>query len=240
MRSGVRSGKEKTMKTRQGRSVMSSTGPALLVAVMVVFAASASLGAQQPAASQGQVTFAKDIAPILQRSCQDCHRPGSVAPMSLLTYDDVRPWARSIKLRTSRREMPPWFIEKNVGIQKFKNDPSLSDEEIALIATWVDSGARLGNPADMPPPRRFPDKDAWSIGTPDLIVSSPVVDLKAVAPDFWGPLDSSPTGLTELRYIKAVEIKESTVARNTAAKEGSPKRTSGELSLFAVHHAQIR
>ena len=188
----------------------------------------------------GPVTFAKDIVPILQRSCQDCHRPGSVAPMSLLTYDEVRPWARSIKLRTSRREMPPWFIEKNVGIQKFKNDPSLSDEEIALIATWVDSGARLGNPADMPPPRRFPDKDAWSIGTPDLIVSSPVVDLKAVAPDFWGPLDSSATGLTELRYIKAVEIKESTVAKSTPAKESSGKRTGGDLSLFAVHHAQIR
>ena len=86
--------------------------------------------------------------------------PGSVAPMSLITYEEVRPWARSIKTRTapaasSAGAMPPWFVEKNIGIQKFKNDPSLSDEEIAKIAKWADSGAPRGNPADMPPPRQF-------------------------------------------------------------------------------------
>ena len=96
-----------------------------------------------------EVTFTKDIAPILQRSCQNCHRPGQVAPMSLLTYEESRPWARSMKQRTALRDkagvMPPWYIEKNIGIQHYKNDPSLSDEEIAKIAKWADSGAPRGD-----------------------------------------------------------------------------------------------
>ena len=97
------------------------------------------MSAQQAApAAAPEVTFTKDIAPILQRSCQNCHRPGQVAPMSLLTYEDARPWARSMKARTAIRDkagaMPPWYIEKNIGIQHYKNDPSLSDEEVAKIA----------------------------------------------------------------------------------------------------------
>jgi len=87
--------------------------------------------AQQSAGAQSDVTFTKDIAPILQRSCQQCHNPDGGAPMSLLTYDDVRPWARAMKARTSvgphAGVMPPWFIEKNIGIQKYKGDISLSD-----------------------------------------------------------------------------------------------------------------
>src|SRR6185312_6556797 len=105
--------------------------------------------------SRDSVTFTKDVAPILQRSCQSCHNPGGIGPMSLMTYEQVRPWARAIKLRTSRREMPPWFIEKNIGIQRFKDDTSLSDREVDMIAAWVDAGAVRGNPADMPPPLKF-------------------------------------------------------------------------------------
>src|SRR5947207_8030543 len=120
------------------------------------------------------VTFTKDIAPILQRSCQDCHRPDSVAPMSLLTYEDARPWARSIRTRTALRNrrgaMPPFFVERNLGIQKFKNDPSLSDEEIAKMAKWPDSRAPRGNPHDMPPPRQVNGTDKWTIGEPDLVL----------------------------------------------------------------------
>src|SRR5882762_5651583 len=93
-------------------------------------------------------TFARDVAPILQRSCQQCHRPGSIAPMSLLTYEDVRPWARSIKARVGAREMPPWFIDRNIGIQNFKNDISLTDEDISAIVNWVDAGSPLGDPKD--------------------------------------------------------------------------------------------
>src|SRR6059036_2312286 len=106
---------------------------------------SAALTVPATAAQAQDVTFTKDVAPILQRSCQRCHRPDSIAPMSLMTYEEVRPWARSIKTRTGLGPragvMPPWYMEKNIGIQKYKEDPSLSSEEIAKIAKWVDSGA---------------------------------------------------------------------------------------------------
>src|SRR5438309_18954 len=88
--------------------------------------------------------------------------------MSLLTYEETRPWARSIQARVAAREMPPWHIDRTIGITKFKNDPSLSDDEIATIVKWVDTGAMMGNPADMPPPRQFTDMDKWHIGKPDV------------------------------------------------------------------------
>jgi mono/diheme cytochrome c family protein len=131
------------------------------------------VAAAQTPATERPVTFTKDVAPILQQNCQVCHQPGSMAPMSLLTYEDVRPWARAIKQRTLLREMPPWYIDRNVGIHRFKNDASLTDEQIAVIGKWVDAGAPLGNPADMPPPRKFDAVDKWHIGTPDLIVALP-------------------------------------------------------------------
>src|SRR2546422_6544493 len=96
------------------------------------------------------VTFTKDVAPILERSCQNCHRPDSIAPMPLLTYEQVRPWARAIKQNVVLRNMPPWHIDPNIGIHEFSNSVSLSDAEIATIAKWVDAGAPQGNPADMP------------------------------------------------------------------------------------------
>lgn len=204
--------------------------------VLGVVMGTAVLAAQQ-APEQRQVTFAKDIAPILQRSCQNCHNSiAGIAPMALTTYEEVRPWARSIKLRTSRREMPPWYIEKNVGIQKFKDDISLSHEEIATIATWVDGGAPLGNPADMPPPRQFLAVDAWTIGEPDLILSSPVTTVKAVGGDehpFY--VGSAPTGLTEDRWIESFEVRE--------VRPDEKKRTAGRAGggndYFVVHHQLI-
>src|SRR5216684_5560957 len=104
------------------------------------------------ATSGGPVTFSKDVAPIFQRSCQTCHHPGTSAPMSLMTYDEARPWARSIRQRVTNRDMPPWHLDKTVGIRHYKNDRSLSDDEIATIARWADLGAPQGNPADMPKP----------------------------------------------------------------------------------------
>ena len=146
------------------------------VAVCVLAAAALmtqAIAAQSPAKSGArQVTFTKDIAPILQRSCQRCHRPDSMAPMSFLTYEDVRPWARALKQKVTAREMPPWFIDRTVGISKFKDDPSLTDQEIETIAAWVDGGATKGNPADLPPPRQFESDDIWHIGKPDLVVQS--------------------------------------------------------------------
>src|SRR5215470_13267839 len=127
---------------------------AILVAAIVGVAAGRQSSAQSPAG--GDVTFTRDIAPILQRSCQQCHHVDGVAPMPLTTYEEVRPWARSMKARTALRSqrgaMPPFFVEKNIGIQKFKHDPSLSDDEVAKIARWADAGAPRGNPADMPKP----------------------------------------------------------------------------------------
>ena len=193
-----------------------------------------------PAAGQNQphdeVTFTKDIAPILQRSCQRCHRPDSLAPMSLIDYEEVRPWARSMKHRTGLRDkpgaMPPWYVEKDIGIQQFKNDPSLSDAEIAKIAAWADSGALRGDPADMPPPVAFIDVDAWEIGEPDLIVSSPSIEVQAEAPDWWGPHGESPSGLAEDRYVAALEFKEV-----TESQRGTARDTVG--GLFVFHHAVL-
>jgi len=150
-----------------------------LAALAVAFSAPASAGQVATNPDSEQVTFTKHIAPILQRSCQNCHRPDSVAPMSLLTYEEARPWAKAMKLRTGLRTkpnaMPPWYIEKNVGIQQYKGDISLSDDEIARIARWADNGAPRGNPADMPPPLKFAGASEWQIGKPDLIVSSPTL-----------------------------------------------------------------
>ena len=181
----------------------------LVAGLLVPVVASAQPGSD---ASQREVTFAKDIAPILQRSCQECHRPASVAPMSLLTYEEVRPWARSIKARTALRNkrgaMPPWFIEKDIGIQHYKNDPSLSEEEIEKIAIWADNGAPLGNPADLPPPLVFAGENEWTIGEPDLIVESNEVIVPSAAPDKWTSLGTIPIGLEEDRYVAAVEVRE--------------------------------
>ena len=153
--------------------------------------------------------------------------------MSLLTYEDARPWAKAIKLRTGLRNkmnaMPPWFIEKNIGIQQYKGDISLSDEEIDRVGKRVDSGAPRGNPADMPPPLQFTAAGEWQIGQPDLIVSSPSVEVAATDPDWWGPIGSTATGLTEDRYVAAVEMREV----NDRGKK-SDRQTIGGLYIF--HH----
>jgi len=173
-----------------------------------LFAVAGAFNAAYSQASR-QVTFNKDIAPILQESCQNCHRPGNIAPMSLLTYKDARPWARSIKQQVALRNMPPWFMDKNIGIRSFKDDASLSDAQISTITAWVDAGAPEGNAADLPPARHFEDLDKWHIGKPDLIVSMPVeYKVKPASSDWWGNFVAD-SGLTEDRYIKAVETKPS-------------------------------
>jgi hypothetical protein len=181
----------------------------LALAGVAVPGALAAPAQSSPQTTAVQVTFTKDVAPVLQRSCQACHRPGSIGPMSLINYEDVRPWAKSLKARVTERSMPPWFIDHTVGIDRFKNDPSLSDAEIAMLVAWVDAGAPRGNPADMPPPRQFDDLDKWHIGKPDLIVSMPEeFTVAAQGPDWWGNFVAD-SGLTEDRYIKAVEAKPS-------------------------------
>jgi len=154
-------------------------------------------------------TFAKDVAPILQRSCQTCHHEGTSAPMSLVTYEQARPWARSIRQRVAARDMPPWHLDKTVGIRHYKNDRSLSDDEIATIARWADNGAPQGNPADMPPALAFRSETDWFIGEPDLTVTTPNdFTMYANGPDWW--IDQfADVELTEDRWIKSMEIKPS-------------------------------
>src|SRR5215472_13410328 len=106
---------------------------------LVMLAAAACLFATAAFAAD-TVTFAKDVAPILQEKCQECHHSGSMAPMSLVTYEESRPWAKAIKQRVITRQMPPWHIDPTVGVQKFKNDMSLTADQIKTIAQWVDDG----------------------------------------------------------------------------------------------------
>lgn len=187
-----------------------------------------------PLLTAQEVTFHKDIEPILQRSCQTCHRDGGVAPMPLVTYEQTVPFAGLIEYKTSLRDragaMPPWYAEKNVGIQHFKDDPSLSDQEIAAISTWARSGAPEGDIADAPAPLVFDNNAKWKLGEPDLIVRLEDFLMEGGRPDWWGELPSVPTGMTEDRYVKSVEIIEvNDVNEGVAASD-----TVGGLYIF--HH----
>ncbi len=171
----------------------------------------AGLGMVQMANAQ-EITFHKDIEPILQRSCQTCHREGGAGPMPLVSYEEVAPFAGLIEYKTSIRDragsMPPWYAEKDIGIQQFKGDISLSDEELAAISTWARTGTPKGDIADAPEPLEFDDSIKWKLGEPDLVVSTEDFFMAAGRPDWWGELQAVPTGMTEDRYVKSVEIVE--------------------------------
>jgi hypothetical protein len=185
------------------------TGAAVLGAVLIL----PGLAAAQSAATP---TFTKDVAPIFQAKCEACHRPESIAPMSLRTYEESRPWARSIKTRVASRQMPPWHLDRTVGIQHFENDRSLSDQQIDTIVRWVDGGAPKGDPKDMPPAVEWPSEQGWNYASmfgqkePDLIVKSPAFTMPARGQDAWyKPVVE--TGLTEPRWVRAIEIRPSTI-----------------------------
>src|SRR5919106_6843170 len=116
-----------------------------MLARLMTFGAVLAVAAPSLAAPPQPVTFSKDVAPIFQAKCQECHQPNSIAPMSLITYQDARPYARSIKERVATRQMPPWHIDQSVGVQKFNNDMSLSQDQINTIVKWVDGGALQGD-----------------------------------------------------------------------------------------------
>jgi len=170
--------------------------------------ATISLLAADTDVSQQQVTFNKDVAPIFQRACQSCHHAGTSAPMPLMTYKEVRPWARSIKERVARRDMPPWHLDKTVGIRKYKNDRSLNDQEIATIVRWVDNGTPEGDARDLAPPLTFRPEGEWFTGTPDLTISTGDFKMYAAGPDWWIDQYGEVT-VPEDRWIKSMEIKPS-------------------------------
>lgn len=181
---------------------------------ITVLALTANAAEVTPGASR-TITFTKDIAPILQARCQECHRKGSMAPMSLVTYEETRPWAKSIRQRVITRQMPPWHIDKAVGVQKFKNDMSLSDDQVDMIVRWVDAGAPQGDPKDMPALRQWPADNEWKaakdLGQPDIVVKSEPYTMAAHHQDvWWRPLSDVP--VTEPRWVRAVEMRPGTLA----------------------------
>ncbi len=200
-----------------------------VLALPVLLASFAASG--QP----GEVTFHRDIEPILQRSCQNCHRVGGVGPMPLVTYEQVAPFAGLIEYKTGIRDragaMPPWYMEKNIGIQDYKNDPSLNDGEIEAISAWARTGALRGDPADAPEPLVFDDSVKWTAGEPDLIVSTNPVTKLAGTPDWWGEIDRIPIPLEEDRYVKSVEIVE---VNDVNFQAGTGRETVGGRYIF--HH----
>lgn len=175
----------------------------LLVGLLVNVAMLPAAGSAADA-GPANPTFAKDVLPIFQKSCQACHRPGQMAPFSLLTYESARPWARSIKSKVESRYMPPWHVDRTVG--EYSPDPSLSDDEIAIISKWVDAGAPRGDMKDAPAPIEWAANDAWQFGEdPDLIIKSPAMDVPAQAPDMH-PEPEVPSGITEDRFIKWIQL----------------------------------
>src|SRR5262249_18298067 len=148
-------------------------------------------------------TFTKDIAPIIYKNCTGCHRPGEIAPMSLLTYEEVRPWARAIREQVAQGTMPPWHASAPRGT--FSNDRRLSDQERESVIRWVDSGASRGEPGDLMPAPRF--ADGWEIGTPDVVLSMPSefeVPASGTVPYQYFQV---PTNFKEDKWVQAVEVR---------------------------------
>jgi len=168
-----------------------------------VLFAIALCGALQAAPAVTDVTFHKDVEPLLQANCQGCHRPGEAAPMSLLNYEDARKWGASIKEAVALRKMPPWFADPAHG--QFENDRRLSDEQISTITRWVDGGKKEGDPKDAPKPLTF--TEGWAMGKPDAVVEMP----NAFEVPAKGTVDYVyvvvPTGFTEDKWVEKVEVR---------------------------------
>jgi mono/diheme cytochrome c family protein len=177
----------------------------LAAGALLLFAVSSSVhtGAQSPPAAPPAPTYSRDIAPILYKNCTTCHRPGEIGPMSLLTYKDARPWAKSIAARVEAGTMPPWHADPSIG--EFENDRRLSPADKDTIARWVAGGAPEGDPAELPAPPKY--ADGWLIGQPDAILT--------MQEDYAIPASGTiayqyfevPTSFAEDRWIQAFEVR---------------------------------
>ena len=175
--------------------------------VLVTILVFSSLGLVRPTAQQGASaevpTFNKDVAPILYKHCTQCHRPGEIAPMSLLTYQDARPWAKAIRDEVSEGNMPPWHADAPAGT--FENERRLSEAERRTLVTWANGGAPQGNPSDLPPAPTY--TDGWLIGKPDVILE--------MAEEYSVPAEGEvqyeyfyiPTNFTEAKFVEAIEVR---------------------------------
>jgi hypothetical protein len=185
---------------------------------LVLLTAVTSLAAQLSSPLSGQtgtVSFNKDVLPILQRNCQSCHRTGEVAPMSFLTYESTRPWAKAIKQAVLTKKMPPWFADPHYG--GFRNEPRLTEGDIQKLAAWADSGAAEGDPHDKPQPVAWPD--GWRI-KPDVIISMPE------------PHNVPAKGAGEIKaFVVANPFKEDTWVNSIEIRPGEPS---------VVHHVMLQ
>jgi len=226
-----------------------STYVAATLVLVATFAFQQSANAQVAFTASGsadEVTFTRDVAPIIQQNCQVCHRPGGIGPMDLVTYDDARRYARRIREQVANRIMPPYYYDNDVGVQDLQEDWRLSDEEINTIVAWVDQGAVQGDPADMPV-ADLPDTEDWSLastlGEPDLVVPSTPIDVPADGNDMWHrPI--VPTGITTDRCIKALQVKPAGNAKGVvhhanstfqlATDEGNFEQTGNRATEYAM------
>ena len=231
------------------KSFVSRIGAPALVAALVTLAIGAANGAAAQQArfasassDDRDITFTRDVAPIIQQSCQECHQPGAIGPMSLMSYQEVRRWSVRIREMVQLREMPPYQYDTDVGVQDLKYDPRLTEEEIATISAWVDAGTPQGDPADMPPPVEWPDPAEFRLaerfGPPDVIVRSDPYSVPAIGQDrWWQPVVE--TGITADRCIMAIETKPSPVGRAVAHHANSSwvvegSRGGEQLSEYAL------
>jgi hypothetical protein len=211
----VQSEKESVMR---GTTLQQGVGLGIACGLLAAVAMTprAVVSAAEPA--KAAPTFTKDVAPIFQEKCEGCHRPNQMGPMPLMTYEQVRPYARGIRQKVATRMMPPWHLDDTVGIQKYNNDMSLSREQIDTVVRWVDAGAPMGNAADLPPAKVWPRDDVWRLGEevykrqPDLVVRSTPWTQPAQGQDqWWQPVID--TGLTEDRWVQGIEIRPSLKGR---------------------------
>ncbi|HKQ79068.1 MAG TPA: cytochrome c, partial [Blastocatellia bacterium] len=183
------------------RTLIAATILALLTGAVLLALPASRANETKPRAKN--VTFSKDVAPIFFKNCAGCHRPGEPAPMSLLSYKDARPWARSIREKVISREMPPWHADPGTG--QFSNDRRLTDAEIDTIKDWVDGQSLEGDPRDLPPQPEF--VEGWKIGKPDLILQMPEeFTLEASGPDEYHFFEIDP-GFTEDRFVQISETR---------------------------------
>lgn len=188
--------------------------------------------------SADQATYSKDVAPILNENCVSCHRPGEIAPMSLMTYKEVRPWARSVAREVYERRMPPWHADPEFG--EFKNARGLTQDEIDTIVRWSHEGAVQGSRADLPDSPTFPEVD-WKLGEPDYVVKLPSMTIPADGPDRFYDLEA-PTNLPEDSWVTAVEIKPGnrSVVHHVILWQGKKNQQDGWIGAWGAGAEPMR